>query len=56
MAMDERECPPDLAAQDSHVTSVLGDGFTIDLSVDGQVLSLVASGGLELEYRAEEGG
>lgn len=51
MAMDERECPADVAAQDGHVTGVLGDGFTIDLSVDGQVLSLVASGGLGLQYR-----
>jgi len=56
MAMDGRECPADLAAQDSHVTSVLGDGFTIDLSVDGQVLSLVSSGGLGLQYRTEGGG
>ena len=56
MAMDGRECPADLAVQDSHVTSVLGDGFTIGLSVDGQVLSLVASGGLGLQYRTEGGG
>lgn len=53
MAMDGRECPPDLAAQDSHVTSVIGDGFTIDVSVDGQVLSLVASGGIGLQYRLD---
>ena len=56
MAMDGRECPADLAVQDSHVTSVLGDGFTIGLSVNGQVLSLVASGGLGLQYRTEGGG
>lgn len=56
MAMDDRECPADLAAQDSLVTGVLGDGFTIDLSVDGQVLSLVASGGLGLQYRIAGGG
>lgn len=56
MAMDGRECPPDLAAQDGHVTSVLGDGFTIDLSVNGQVLTLVASGGIGLQYRAEDDG
>lgn len=51
MAMDGRECPPDLAAQDSHVTSVIGDGFTIDVSVDGQILTLGASGGIGLQYR-----
>lgn len=56
MTMDDRECPADLAAQDSHVTSVLGDGFTIDLSVDGQVLTLVASGGIGLQYRIDGGG
>lgn len=56
MAMDGRECPADLAVQDSHVTTVLGDGFTIALSVDGQVLSLVSSGGLGLQYRTAGGG
>lgn len=56
MAMDGRECPPDLAAQDSHVTAVLGDGFTIDLSVDGNVLNLGASGGIGLQYRRASGG
>lgn len=56
MAMDSRECPPDLAAQDSHVTSVIGDGFTVDVSVDGQILSLGASGGIGLQYRLADDG
>lgn len=55
MAMDGRECPPDLAAQDSHVTGVIGDGFTIDLSVDGQAMSLGARGGIGLLYRSDSG-
>jgi heat shock protein HslJ len=47
----EGDCPPDLEAQDSHVISVLGDGFRA--SVEGQVLNLSSSGGLGLVYRAE---
>ena len=47
----EGECPPDLQAQDSHVISVLGDGFRA--SVEGQVLNLTSSGGLGLVYRAQ---
>ena len=45
----EGECPADLQAQDSHVISVLGDGFRA--SVEGQVLILTSSGGLGLVYR-----
>jgi len=47
----EGDCSPDLQAQDSHVISVLGDGFRA--SVEGQVLSITSSGGLGLDYRAE---
>ncbi len=47
----EGDCPPDLQAQDSHVITVLGDGFRA--SVEGQVLNLSSSGGLGLVYRAE---
>jgi heat shock protein HslJ len=47
----EGDCPSDLQTQDSHVISVLGDGFRA--SVEGQVLNLSSSGGLGLVYRAE---
>lgn len=52
LAMDQTECPPELAAQDSHVVSVLGDGFTIDLSINGKALTLTAPGGIGLQYSA----
>jgi len=54
MAMDQTECPAELAAQDSHVVSVLGDGFSIDLSVNGNALTLTAAGGIGLQYAAAE--
>jgi heat shock protein HslJ len=47
----EGDCPADLEAQDSHVVSVLGDGFRV--AIDGQTLTLVSPGGLGLAYRAE---
>ena len=50
--MDETECPADLAAQDGHVVSVIGDGFIP--SVDGDLLTLMDPGGIGLVYRASE--
>jgi heat shock protein HslJ len=47
----EGECPADLQGQDSHVVSVLGDGFRA--SVDGQTLTLTSVGDLGLGYIAE---
>lgn len=45
------ECSAELASQDDHVVSVLGDGFTVQ--VDGNRLMLGASGNLGLGYTAE---
>jgi heat shock protein HslJ len=45
------ECPDDLFDQDSHVISVLGGPFQVE--VDGQSLTLTRSGGEGLTYRAE---
>ncbi len=45
------ECPPELARQDDHVVSVLGDGFRAE--VDGDTLIVTAAGGQGLIYRAE---
>jgi hypothetical protein len=46
----EGECPPELTDQDSHVVSVL-EQFTVQ--VDGNRLTLGASGNLGLSYTAE---
>lgn len=43
------ECPEELAAQDSHVVEVLGDGFRA--AVDGDRLTLTSDGALGLGYR-----
>jgi heat shock protein HslJ len=45
--MDQTECPPDLAAQDGHVTGVL-EGFRG--SIDGRTLTLTGRGGDGLIY------
>jgi heat shock protein HslJ len=45
------ECAQELAAQDSHILTVLGDAFRV--TVDGQVLTLDSSDGLGLVYRAD---
>jgi len=50
MTMTDQACPPELADQDGHVTSVLGDGFSA--TIDGDRLTLTASGGLGLSYSA----
>jgi heat shock protein HslJ len=49
LAMDGRECPPDLAAQDGHVIQIL-EGFTAD--VDGATLRLTSRGEIGLVYEA----
>lgn len=50
--MGETECKPELEQQDSHVVSVLGDGF--DPSIEGDLLTLLDPGGVGLVYRANE--
>lgn len=45
------ECPPELAAQDNQVVSVLGDGFRVE--IDGDRLIVSSAGGEGLMYRAE---
>jgi heat shock protein HslJ len=51
LAMDQTECPPDLAQQDGHIVSVL-ERFRP--SVDGQSLTLDGDSGQGLVYRARE--
>jgi heat shock protein HslJ len=51
-AMGDVVCPVELAGQDNHVVSVIGDGFMP--SVDGGRLTLTDSGGLGLVYRSSE--
>ena len=50
--MDGTECPAELSQQDSHVVSVIGDGFIP--SVDGDLLTLMDPGGAGLVYRTGE--
>ncbi|MGH2401543.1 MAG: META domain-containing protein [Candidatus Limnocylindria bacterium] len=50
--MDQTECPDDLSQQDSHVVSVIGDGFIP--SVDDDLLTLMDPGGVGLVYRSGE--
>jgi heat shock protein HslJ len=52
LAADERECPPELADQDSGVFSVIGDGFVPVIT--GELLTLGDVGGTGLVYRAAE--
>lgn len=47
-AMDQVECPPELASQDGHVVSVLGDGFRAE--VDGEHLTLAGRSNQGLGY------
>lgn len=51
-AMGDVACPAELAGQDSHVVSVIGDGFVP--SIDGELLTLLDPGGVGLVYRASE--
>lgn len=48
------DCPPGLADQDSHVVTVIGDGFTV--RVEGRTLTLTSTGDQGLVYAAGEGG
>ncbi len=50
--MSDNECPARVAAQDTDVVTVLGDGFIA--SVDGDRLTVTDAGNLALEYRAAE--
>lgn len=52
LRMGETECKPELAQQDSHVVSVLGDGFVP--TIEGDLLTLIDPGGVGLVYRAED--
>ena len=51
LGMDQTECPPDLAAQDGQISSVL-EGFRA--SVDGRTLTLTGDGGDGLTYTAAD--
>jgi len=50
LRMGETECRAELAQQDSHVVSVIGDGFVP--SIEGDLLTLLDPGGVGLVYRA----
>lgn len=50
MAMSDVECPVELGQQDSHVVSVIGDGFVP--TIEGDLLTLIDPGGVGLVYRA----
>ena len=52
LAMGDEECAAEFAEQDSHVVSVIGDGF--QPSVEGDLLTLMDPGGVGLVYRAED--
>jgi heat shock protein HslJ len=51
LAADGQECEPDLAEQDNHVLTVLGDGFRVE--VDGDNMTLWSVGDEGLMYLAE---
>lgn len=50
LRMGEIDCPAELAGQDSHVVSVIGDGFVP--TIEGDLLTLVDPGGVGLVYRS----
>jgi heat shock protein HslJ len=52
MMLDDAGCPPDANGQDSHVVSVIGDGFVATL--DGELLTLTDPGSVGLVYRARD--
>lgn len=52
LRMDDSECPAELAQQDSHVVSVIGDGF--EPSIEGDLLTLIDPGGVGLVYRGRD--
>jgi heat shock protein HslJ len=49
MSMDQSECRAELSDQDSHVVSVVGDGFVP--SIEGDLLTLLDPGSIGLVYR-----
>lgn len=52
MGMNEVECRAALGQQDSHVVSVIGDGFVP--TIEGDLLTLIDPGGVGLVYRAQD--
>ena len=50
--MDQTTCSRELSAQDTHVASVIGDGFVP--TIEGNLLTLMDPGGVGLVYRAGE--
>ncbi len=50
--MDEVNCASELQEQDSHVVSVVGDGFVP--SIEGDLLTLTDPGSIGLVYRAAD--
>jgi len=52
LGMDQTSCPRELSDQDSHVVTVVGDGFIP--TIDGGLLTLMDPGGIGLVYRAED--
>lgn len=52
MGMNEVECPAALGQQDSHVVSVIGDGFVP--TIEGDLLTLIDPGGVGLVYGAQD--
>lgn len=52
MGMNELECPAELQEQDSHVVSVVGDGFVP--TIEGDLLTLTDPGSIGLVYRAAD--
>lgn len=51
LAMTDQVCPDALSDQDSHVVSVIGDGFVP--AIDGDRMTLSDPGGAGLVYRAD---
>lgn len=52
LRMGDTECPAELFDQDSHVVSVIGDGFVP--TIEDDLLTLLDPGGIGLVYRAGE--
>lgn len=52
-SMDGSACPADLSDQDSHIVSVIGDGFVP--TIQGELLTLLDPGSIGLVYRLGDG-
>lgn len=52
MSMGEGECPAELAEQDGHVVSVVGDGFVP--TIEESLLTLTDPGSIGLVYRPDD--